>query len=381
METLKLDYILLTTLLYVLFGIYGYKVSNKSINNIYDNYWLTVFVPIVFYSFIEGLRYDRGIDYMLYMQRYMSFSKIYLEEKAYFDYFNSFISFIGMPFYGAFIIYSLVFITCVMFFLRDYREIAQYSLLLFLPATLLYSECFISQFFAFSFIFIALKYILKDNWGKFIIFSIVACLFHSSSAFIVLVIILLKIYNKPFNLYVALFSYVFASLFFDMNNISLLTPYLGIIKIESGNNIQSYLDNSDIWFSKDAINSIYKQNVITKAANFLFDVSILIVGRKVLDEYKNQNKKKALILFYNLFAFGAILYQAFFQIELMRRIAVVMYLFWFIVVAYIFYYYQLKRNKALLFKSMVIIIFVYVISIYFKYVFLVEDSLFVWDKN
>lgn len=381
MEKLKLDYIFLSTLLYVLFGIYGYKASRKNKINFYKNYWLTVFIPIIFYTLIEGLRYDRGVDYLYYMQRYVSFSKTYLEEPTYFDLFNFGINSMGIPFYGAFIIYSFIFTTCVLFFLKDYREVAHYSFILFLTATLAFSENFISQFFAFSFVFIALKYILRDDWIKFFIFSLIAVLFHSSSAFILLIIVLLKIYNKPFNLYLTLSFYVFASLFFEMDNINLLTPYLGIINLGEGNHIQSYFNNTDIWFSKDAINSIYKQNVITKTANFLFDVSILICGRQLLYNYKNRKKEQSLVLFYNLFAVGAILFQAFFQIELMRRIAIEMYLFWFIVVAYILYYFQKKRKISPFFKCMLIIILSYIISIYFKYVFLVQDSLFVWDKN
>jgi hypothetical protein len=380
LEILKLDYIFISTLLYVLFAIYGYRASKKNKNNFYKNYWSVVLLPIILYSFIEGLRYDRGVDYMLYLERYTSFSSSYLDERAFFDWFNFGMISIGIPFYIAFIIYSLVFISAVLFFLKDYREVAHYSFLLLLPATLFYSETFISQFFSISFVFIAIKYILRGYWIKFLIFATIAVLFHNSSAFIILIIILLLKYNKPFNIYLTIPIYVFFSLLFDMKNISLITPYLGRINLGGDNHMQLYVENADVWFSKEAVNSIYEQNIIAKIANFLFDVSILIAGSILVESYKNRNKEQSLVLFYNLFAIGAILYQAFFQIELMRRLAIEMYLFWFIVVAYIINYYQMKRKTSPLFKYMVIIIVTYVISLCFKYVFLVQDSLFIWDK-
>lgn len=381
METLKLDYLVLTTFLYILFGIYGYKISKRSNNISYKNYWYLVFLPVLSYSFIEGFRYGRGVDYIFYMKRYISFASTYLDTSTYFDWFNYSLDFFGIPFYFAFVIYSLVLISCVFFFLKEYIEVAQYSFVLFLCATLFYSESFISQFFALSFVFVAIKYVLNDDWLRFSVFSILAILFHNSCIVVLLMTVVLKLYNKPFSIYWTVPFYTFASFLFDMKNISILTPLFEKINLGGNNHFQSYVENADIWFSKDAVNSIYEQSFVTKTANFLFDVSILISGRALIDNYKNVDKKKSLVLFYNLFALGAILFQAFFHIELMRRIAIEMYLFWFIVVSYILYYYKLKRKPSLIFKIMTLIIVLYAISIGFKYIFLSQDSLFVWDTN
>lgn len=382
MATLKLDYILLITLLYVLFGIYGYRVSVKSKNNLYKNYWALAPIPVFFYSLIEGFRYARGVDYIHYMERYISTSNISnSKDFAPFDWFNFGLNLIGLPYYGAFIIYSLIFIICVMFFLRDYREVSHYSFLLFLPATLIYSECFVAQFVSFSFVFVALKYALRKDWIKFVFFSIIAVSLHNANAFILIIVVPLIFYNKPFNIYVVISIYMYAFLLFDMNKIGVLVPYLETLKLGNATQIQAYTENADAWFSADALQSGYNQNVITKTANVLFDVSVIITGRKLLDNYKSRSKEKSLILFYNLFAIGAIMFQIFFNFEIMRRIAMEAYLFWFILVAYILFYYKTKRETPTLLKGAVIIIVIYIISFCIKYNFLVENVSFVWDKK
>lgn len=376
MKAFKFDYIFLISFEYFIFWLCGFIVSRSNKKESKINYWFTITILILTYSLVEGLRYARGVDYLFYKETYkLSISQSTTQELV-FDWLNYGLNLFFVPYYGAFIIYSFIFIICASIFLKDYRNILHYALPFFLSATIQSSETFIRQFLSISFVFIAIKMILENRWYKFCLFCFIAISIHSSSIFIIVIIFILKIYSKPFNLYITLSLYIFFAYIFDMSNISLITPYLKILNFDENNRFQSYLNDADSWFSGNAINMIYKQNSFTKTANTLFDISLLISGNKIIKLKKNF---EPLILYYNLFIIGAILFQAFFYIELMRRLALVMYLFWFIIASYATFFFPYTGEKRLLYNSCEIIIFVYTVATVIRFIFFSDVQLFVWD--
>jgi hypothetical protein len=377
-ETFKLDYSILILFLYAVFLIYGYKLSVKRSSGVYENYWKVLsFFPILVYSLIEGLRYGRGVDYFVYKEIYdLSASKINVTGQPVFDFLNYVMNFLGFNSPMSFIIYSLITIICVLIFLRDHREVAKYLLPLFLAATLPISETFVRQFLSLAFVLLAMREILKENWKSFCLFSLIALLIHSASFFVLAIIVILKFYNKPINALFAIGVYLFFAFVFDMGNVSLLKPYIATLNIANAR-FQGYVENADAWFSQEAINKIYKQSLPAKLANTLFDLSVIFMTNKIFGKLSRKNI--SLILCYNLFVIGAWWFQAFFQIEIMRRIATVMYLFWFVLVAYINYHFPLRDETRLSYKICLIIILCFVIALIFKFIFMAESQLFIWD--
>ena len=69
---IRIDYVLLLILLFLIFIIYSRLVVSKEEKSIYErNYWLYAIVPIIAFSLIEGLRYARGVDYIGYVYTYL----------------------------------------------------------------------------------------------------------------------------------------------------------------------------------------------------------------------------------------------------------------------------------------------------------------------
>ena len=69
---IRIDYVLLLILLFLIFIIYSRLVVSKEEKSIYErNYWLYAIIPIIAFSLIEGLRYARGVDYIGYVYTYL----------------------------------------------------------------------------------------------------------------------------------------------------------------------------------------------------------------------------------------------------------------------------------------------------------------------
>lgn len=327
---------------------------------------------------------------MVYKDTFNEASNLNVTGQPVFDGLNYFMHSIGMSYPFAFITYSFIFSVCFFYFFKHYKNTAVYALPFFLAATISSSETFVRQFLGLGFVFIAIVNILNEKWYKFIFFSIIAVAIHNVNVVVILVVFALKFYNKSINIYIAIFSYLFFSLIFDMKNINAITPLLQYLAFNQ-EHFQGYVENADKWFSSDAINSIYAQSIAAKIINILFDLSIMILGNKLI---KIRKDDKNVSFYYNLFVIGSCFLQAFFQVELMRRIGISMYLFWFMVAGYVMVYFSPKVSYSLKIitnseryrymdtawiKVLKFIILTYVTLWVLRFVFLSVDQLFIWD--
>ena len=105
-----------------------------------------------------------------------------------------------------------------------------------------------------------------------------------------------------------------------------------------------YIENADKWFTSSAIREDYIRSVWGNIALFLFDISLIIMGRKSIQHEKNTKNEKALIIVYNLFVIGAIGMQAVMELEIMRRFFRPLYMLWFVLAANILYRYPLQKK-------------------------------------
>ena len=68
MSDIKLIYILLKILLFIVFCFSGSWLSKAKTNK---SYWMIAIVPMLAFAIIEGLRFGRLIDYNVYYFRYI----------------------------------------------------------------------------------------------------------------------------------------------------------------------------------------------------------------------------------------------------------------------------------------------------------------------
>jgi hypothetical protein len=168
-------YIFLESLLLVIFIFCGYGISKGRENR----FWFFGWIAVISYSLIQGLRYDRGVDYAGYKYKYENIEQI-TDKEWLFTKINEFLNFLGVPYYGAFIFYSFVLILSVLVLLKSYREIAMYALPIFFITTMPQSENLVRQFLAVPFVYFAVSFLMKDNLWKFLFFMLIGFLIHSS---------------------------------------------------------------------------------------------------------------------------------------------------------------------------------------------------------
>ena len=376
-------YIILQTALFCILVVTGYYLSKgKSLKS--RNYWIIASISIIVYSLIEGLRYDRGVDYMMYKSlfEYSLNLSAYLEKpekiESLFQIFNKFFHFVNFSYPFVFVFYSLVLIIAGFYFIKEHRKVAFYAIPMFFMATIVQSETLVRQLMAFSFVLISLKFFLNNSWIKFVVLITMAINIHSSSIVFLPFIFLFKYIKNPFgNLYVILGLY-FISWLWKPEYWGNYYKYFQNLSLGYGL-YQGYLENADTWFSGEkVINSIHYFGMLSYIKTFLFNTGMIVLGYRILDKYRFNNYP----FYFFLFVVGAIAQHFTFQIELLYRISLYFYMFWFIVLAYIVSDSLSHKIKNLEIKRC-ICYFMIICALwdFFAPLFVVDtaDALFIWS--
>ena len=348
---IRIDYVLLLILLFLIFIIYSRLVVSKEEKSIYErNYWLYAIVPIIAFSLIEGLRYARGVDYIGYVYTYLQSLDPKVENEPLFMLLNK-----GMLLMG-------------------------FALIASIPSM----ENLVRQFVSLSFVMISLSFLLKKKYVMSCFWAVISFGFHLSSVIVVVIIYTVYIIGRKecFKLKSSLIAYFFFFFIFDISFLDIFVlnvfPLLDLGDLK----FSGYIENADKWFTSSAIREDYIRSVWGNIALFLFDISLIIMGRKSIQHEKNTKNEKALIIVYNLFVIGAIGMQAVMELEIMRRFFRPLYMLWFVLAANILYRYPLQ--KKLKSKWVIVgnyIILGYILCVLFgKYILFTPSQMFIWDS-
>lgn len=373
-------YIILRISLFFILLVTGYNLSKReSVNS--KNYWIIASISIIVYSLIEGLRYNRGSDYMHY-KRLFEYS---LKLKAYWDpekieplfqIINKFFRFLNFSYPSVFVFYSSILIIAGFYFMKDHRKVAFFAIPMFFMATIVQSENLVRQFMAFSFVLISLKFFLNNSWIKFAVLMTMAIFIHTSSFVFLPFLFLFKYIKNPFgNLYVILGLYFLSWLWKPeywgnyykyFQNLQLVYSY------------QSYIENADTWFSGVKLLEVKSHfGMFSLIKLFLFNTGMIVLGYRLLDKYRFNNYP----FYFFLYVVGAITQHFTSQIELLSRISLYFYMFWFIVLAYIVSDSFSYKTKNLIERCVCYYLIMSVLYDYFVTVFRVDTStaLFIWN--
>ena len=378
MITTNFTYIILNLLMMFVFVKAGEQISKYP-----KNYWKYAWWCIIAFTFILGLRYGRGNDYMHYIDVY----KHDLEHnQLLFTAFNHWLKQLGVGAHYIFLYYSFIYITCAMVFLKDFRRYAKWILPLFLIAFTIFSEYVIRQALGFSFIFIFLKVLtnrkktVKEKIPLLLLYAILATSIHSANALSVIVFTLIYIgIKKPIPPKISIPLFIIASYFFmEFFNWNWLTPALSVLG-DSSNQFSGYVENVDRWFSSDAMNESYVRNSIVKVFQTAGECSLLYLGYKVISYYNN----KRFIFLFNVYVFGTILQQSFYTVELLRRMANTLYCFWPFTLTIILLHHKHLWRGDWKRKKLPLICLSFFIYEYLKYLFLRDNGMyeFIWDSQ
>ncbi len=252
----------------------GWAITYKNPNNKYYNCYAAIAITV--YSIIEGLRWERGIDYRNY----------YLELTGYWqkDNIEPFYRLIVdiessiLPYWMVFILYSALLMTSFMLVLKHFPKMVIWALPLFFLITESGAENLVRQFIAISFFLLGYNAYLKKRKKIMLICFILVPLIHLSGIFVLFIFglfSLLKLEEKMSKPWLLLSIYIVLYVVWDISNLSEYTKYLGVISMVSDTHLEGYLENADRWFTEEgSISLLHGEKGIASFANIVFKLLI-----------------------------------------------------------------------------------------------------------
>lgn len=264
----------------IVFCSWGITYKNRG-NNYYWYYALPI---IIFYILIQGLRYDRGVDYPHYAEELKDdiYNGTDLTREFLYDVFVITVRNFKIPFYFAFMFYSGLLISGLMLLVKHFRKYAFWIVPIFYLLTLSASENLIRQFIAISFIYFAYAYSLDKKTNKMILMLAMIPLIHFSGLFVVAVFLLLRYVDFtrwikspiPFLLFFIILTLSW--------NIAGLDRFADILSSNSevfaDTNFAGYVDNADHWFTEEGELSSEGPSVLKQFTDFICNTVIIWFG-------------------------------------------------------------------------------------------------------
>ncbi len=392
MFSFDFDYDLINILFLLLMCFVGKQVSKGR------PYWKYTVWVIIAFTLVEGLRYGRGVDYLHYIDVYLYDME---DSQVLFTWINRFLKALGVSAISAFSIYAIPFIIGGTTLLKKMRRYGAYMFPLFLLSFIVFHEAFIRQALSTSFYFLFISKLFdilerRKKWRKHIkdylalvIFAVFAISIHSIQVVAILVssaiiLFLHKPVNWMYSIPLLLVGKVIIANYFDWSYLN------GLLNLLSGSEkLAGYTDNADLWFSEEAMNEAYDRNISIQFLEAFAYSALLYLGYKVcryvqfdstLHKFRaRENHVQMYISFYNMFVLGVLIYQTFYNLEIVRRVAYCWYLFWFVPLSLVLYYWRKPKlfNVA---ERCLLIGFVFWIWEYIRFLFVFsEKPLFIWD--
>lgn len=294
------------------------------------NYWKMASIPIIIYSLSYGLRRGWGADYSVY---YNIFQRN--EDTDIVLYIiNSIIRDLGLPYYIAFICYSLILCLGFFYMVKLYKKEAIFIL------PLLYCTCFsavtlIRFFVGVGFLLIGLYYQFKGKYFKCAIFYLLMIGTHNS---LMVMLPFLFVFSKIDifrNRIIVLSVFSIATFVLDQQFLGakLVTPFVQFLQAHfSHERLNFYYEYSDVFFSGERLLAISTSETfayIHKLRMFIVHFFILYYGFSIKYKYKNG------VFFYNMSAMALMFFQLVQGFELIQRFVLVMYLFISFILAFV----------------------------------------------
>lgn len=378
-----LVYIIINLLLFWVFVVVGKSIEYHP----KKNFWRLYTPVIVAYTLILGIRYNRGADYKHYQD---VFNWNLDADKKLFTFLNDLLKVIGIDDIGIFFVYSFIFICLSGFLIKEYRNFAKWLLPMFLAANIYFNEWFISQGLGLSFVllFCAFLFNTEINVKKKVYLCVLSALcafsIHSGNLFnLFIVTVLYFVYDKPFDWRICIILYLFSSYYFQYHTDFTLINQMLVYINGLDSRMDEYIKRGDDWFSNYAIHDDYYRNGFLKTLQTLGECSFFYFANMA---FKSENvflcleKRRCLIVLFNMFVIGSILGQMFFAVEILKRIATSFYLVWCFPLAYVVRVVNFNKLSVSL-KILYCFMFWFGYE-YLKYIFYRVDGVytFLWDK-
>lgn len=383
MLDLDFIYLLLNFILLFTFAYSGYVVyKSGQFNN-------CIFWCVIMFTFVLGARYDRGIDYATYSYRFNH--KVLYDNNPFFDTLNRLLAILGFDEYTVFFAYAFLFSICGMFFLKDHQRKALWLFPSFLIAFIAFEESFPRQALSYSFCFLFFKYFFRINTSRYsldrnmikcILFAMLCIFIHTANIItIIFCVVFVAFVRKPLHYKYTVSVYLITYLLSSYVNFDFLQNTLSNIYqyIPSSDVSDNYMGKMDIWLSNDVQRSKYSRNLISFMLEMIGNSLLLVLGYKTAAFSTKREDHVICSAFLNMFFVGILFIALFPNLEILRRIGIVLGYSWFLVWAFVLYYrpYRLSSVQRIAYL---------LCSFWFSYDYIRYliapgfGTLFIWDK-
>lgn len=360
----------------------GWGITYKNRGNNY--FWYYAVLAIIAYSLVQGLRFDRGVDYYMYYEeilgRWDAKTALGESREPLYALLLDVVQAFNIPYWSVFVFYSGLLITGFMLVLKKVPEYAFWALPLFFLITLDSSETIIRQYIAISFLFYAYYYAIRGKTVLMLVMLLCVPMIHFSGMIAVIAFLLFwkfdinKLIRSP---YLLLGFYVLLYIVWDIANLDAFSEAISGVDTLEGTNMQGYVENSDRWFTEEGdINNVVGNTVqsswIRDLTTFLSNCIIIWFGY-----YASKRDERLRIPYY--FSYAAIIvFQIAGAVEIILRIGWWLRPFEPLILGGLIVNY--KGSRAIKYILMIVIIVTYLLK------FLMQvgkpgsfGSAFVWD--
>lgn len=240
-------------------------IGYRRINRNYFTVAFTFFI-VLYLLFLSGMRFETGRDYNEYRENYEKIGTIVrprLSESSVtfergFVTIQKIIKYFSEEPYLMFFIFGLITLSIIIHELYKFNDLFFFCLFGFLSKSFFYTNlCLLRQGVAMGLSLTALRYLTIDsNRIRFVIFVLLACLFHQSAALLLIFIYIPK--NRKIYLFTFIISMIIC--IYNYNGKNMMTAIAGVTDIFS--RVSFYLDRLTKGANIFALKSFYPRIII-----------------------------------------------------------------------------------------------------------------------
>ena len=359
----------------------GYLISYK--DNDGKSYWKYSSIGIIVYSLVEGLRWNRGVDYPHYYQDITG--KLFTDYSEYvYVWWTELFKFTGLPYWVAFIFYSFLLIHGFYCLMRNFRKQAIWALPLFFIITVGSSENLIRQFLAVAMFEYALYYFYENKFIKSVIFAILTAQIHNSVLLTIVGALFVHFVHfdkkiKTGFLLVAI--YLLFYYFWNPSYLAPITAWMSSLSVGETSNMSSYLENAEFWFSDESSLSV-RLGFVSRAAS-MFSSTVSLVTTCIIIKYgydlSQKNERYRIAYWFSFLAYILYIFSNNGDFEIWSRLSVMFRLLLPIVMAGILTGLSLRKVERYVIYAFCGVYFLYN-SFFSMWGQSILGSAFVWDR-
>lgn len=367
----------LRLLLFAILFLSGLAISKSKNKSITGYLW----IAIVAFALIEGLRWMRGTDYENYLLTFTTGESI--KDEPLYKLFIHLIYHLKINPTFVFVFLSGLFIGCVGVIFKNYKYAALWGLPLIYLMLGYQAENLVRQYMAISFMGLAYYNYCLNNTKWMLVCLVIAPLIHLSALF-ASVVFLIFTWKRIGLVKVWILVGVYLAAFFLWNPewLSNIAVAIGSLDIDESMSMSVYIENAEHHFTLDGSLSerdglSTNRSLINIILYFLTDIALIIVGY-----YACRNNQKLVLLYY--FSYIGIISQILFgDIQVLMRLGYSFSWMCPILVALVIVYNNYGKYRYM--RAIVLLL------LFARYAFygiirqigkisMAEGCMFIWDK-